>query len=91
MKEWDALIVKNTIFTGMQNNPDIEMTPPSQMQRLQGKNIRLLISYTLIHKACQILSAFTNQCHCSITVSHCLNLPHINCEHYQLLHGHAIA
>jgi len=32
------------------------------------KNILLLISYT-IHKACQILSAFTSQCHCSITVS----------------------
>jgi len=26
MKKWDAVIVKNTIFTRMQNNPDIEMT-----------------------------------------------------------------
>ena len=45
MKKWDAVIVKNTIFTGMQNNPDTEMTPPPQMQLLQGKNILLLISY----------------------------------------------
>jgi len=44
MKKWDAVIVKNTIFTRMQNNPDTEMTP--QMQRLQKKYIPLLISYT---------------------------------------------
>jgi len=37
MKKWDAVIVKNTIYTGMQNNPDIEMTP--EMQSLQRKKI----------------------------------------------------
>jgi len=44
MKKWAAVIVKNTIFTGMKNNPDIEVTP--QMPHLQRKNILLLISYT---------------------------------------------
>jgi hypothetical protein len=44
MKKWDVVIVKNTIFTGMQNDPVIEMSP--QMQCLQRKNILLLISYT---------------------------------------------
>jgi len=44
MKKWDAVIVKNTIFTGMQNNTDIEMTPPNATTA--KKNILLLISYT---------------------------------------------
>ena len=30
----------------------------------------------LIHKACQILSTFTNQCHCLHFHSQCLHLPH---------------
>jgi len=30
----------------------------------------------LIHKACQILSTFTNQCHCLYLNSQCLHIPH---------------
>jgi len=69
MKKWDAVIVKNTIFTGMQNNPDTEMTPPPPNATSARKKYSAINFIRIIHKAFQILSAFTNQCHCSITVS----------------------
>ena len=59
--------MKNTIFTRMQNNPDIEMTPPNATPAKKKYSATNFIH--IIHKACQIVSAFSNQCHCSITVS----------------------
>ena len=44
----------------------------------------------LIQRACQVLSAFTNQCHCLPLQSQCLHLPpHTHFQHSHSLHCHS--
>ena len=52
------------------------LTWPSK-NKISAKKKYFTSNFThLMHKACQILSPFTNQCHCLHLHSQCLHLPH---------------
>ena len=79
-----------TIFTWMQDNSKLRPNPKKyvcqgkiylskSMTILQNKSLLkeyfTIIFIHLIHKTCQILRTFANQCHCLHLQSQCLYLP----------------
>ena len=58
----------------MQDGSNLRRPPKNKMS---AKKKYFTINFKhLIHKACQILSTFTNRCHCLQLHSQCLHLPH---------------
>jgi hypothetical protein len=68
-----SFYTETTIFTGMQDKPILRL--PLKIKMLSKKHFTVNFRH-LIHKACQILHTFTNQCHCDHLHSQCLHLPH---------------
>ena len=65
---------KNTYANGKLIYPNTRQLPKDKMS---AKKKRFTINYIyLVHNACQILSTFTNQCHCLHLNSPCLHQPH---------------
>ena len=61
---------------------------PSKNKMSAKKKYNTIIFIHLIHKVCQILSAFTSQCHCLHLHCQCFYLPHIH-SHSHILHWHS--
>jgi len=66
--KWWHLDWVNTILTQMQDDSNLRWPPPKKYFTINFIHF--------IHKACQILTTFTNQCRCLYLHSQCLQLSH---------------
>jgi hypothetical protein len=78
MHLWQAPVsvtwwLRSTVLTWMKDDPNLRWPP--KKWNLCYENIFYYFIH-LIHRACEILSTFTKQCHCLHFHSLCLHLPH---------------